>query len=486
MTSIDNAFNIKPNEEYASLVPPLSISEYELLKEDIKQNGVQLPIVTNQDGDILDGHHRYKIWVVDLGRSVKDMPKPTIMRFNDKLQEKLFVINANLKRRQLNDFQKAELGVKRESILKEVAKQNIAKTIPKKGQKGFQSISTSSTTPSTSVAVATSSNELPIQKIGPVADNIAKSVNLSPATYKRAKFIIQKGSEEQKQNLRNGKARIHTIYKFLTHAQKRNEMILEARSSKLLDDLFKDNPDRIKLLLGDFREQSKQIPDNSVDLIFTDPPYYTTADLPFYGELAKLAARVLRPGGNLVVYSGHHFIIDAGHLIKESSDHRLKFVHQHIILHSGQREVLFAYNIGVRYKPLLWFVKDVQSPNDSFVSYTEDVIPSDPVAKEYHKWQQSPVEADYMISNLTVENQVVLDPFLGGAKTAIAALKLNRKFIGIEIKEDIFNIAKGRIAESLSSKYTNKSETEDNKKILAEYIEENKLIDAIDKMWSDV
>src|SRR5919198_3334246 len=149
MTSIDNAFNIKPNEEYASLVPPLSISEYELLKEDIKQNGVQLPIVTNQNGDILDGHHRYKIWVVDLGRPVKEMPKPTIMHFKDKLQEKLFVISANLKRRQLNDFQKAELGVKRESILKEIAKQNIAKTIPKKGQKGFQSISTSSTTPST-------------------------------------------------------------------------------------------------------------------------------------------------------------------------------------------------------------------------------------------------------------------------------------------------------------------------------------------------
>ena len=79
------------------------------------------------------------------------------------------------------------------------------------------------------------------------------------------------------------------------------------------------------------------------------------------------------------------------------------------------------------------------------------MIPSDPVVKEYHKWQQSPVEAEYMISRLTVENQVVLDPFLGGATTAIAALKLNRRFIGIEIEEDTFNIAKSRIAEFLSS-----------------------------------
>ena len=41
--------DIKINEEYANLVPQLSISEYESFKEDIKQNGVQVPIITNQD-----------------------------------------------------------------------------------------------------------------------------------------------------------------------------------------------------------------------------------------------------------------------------------------------------------------------------------------------------------------------------------------------------------------------------------------------------
>jgi hypothetical protein len=38
-----STYSIKINEEYASLVPPLSASEYESLKEDIKQNGVQIP-----------------------------------------------------------------------------------------------------------------------------------------------------------------------------------------------------------------------------------------------------------------------------------------------------------------------------------------------------------------------------------------------------------------------------------------------------------
>ena len=63
-------------------------------------------------------------------------------------------------------------------------------------------------------------------------------------------------------------------------------------------------------------------------------------------------------------------------------------------------------------------------------------------------------------SHLTVDNQVVLDPFLGGATTAIAALKLNRKFIGIEIEEDSFNIAKSRISELLPFLYLTSSKNE--------------------------
>jgi hypothetical protein len=74
---------------------------------------------------------------------------------------------------------------------------------------------------------------------------------------------------------------------------------------------------------------------------------------------------------------------------------------------------------------------------------------------------QGITEAEYIISHLTVENQVVLDPFLGGGTTAIAALKLNRKIIGTETREDVFNMAKNRIDEFLSSKNTHVPLTEE-------------------------
>lgn len=45
----------------------------------------------------------------------------------------------------------------------------------------------------------------------------------------------------------------------------------------------------------------------------------------------------------------------------------------------------------------------------------------------------------------TNENDLIIDPFMGSGTTGVAALNLNRKFIGVEISEDYFNIAKKRI-----------------------------------------
>ena len=71
--------DICTNEEYADIVSPLYMSEYESFKEDIKPNGVQVPIITNQDIIILDGHQRYRVWVIDHGRPATRMPKPTVL-----------------------------------------------------------------------------------------------------------------------------------------------------------------------------------------------------------------------------------------------------------------------------------------------------------------------------------------------------------------------------------------------------------------------
>jgi len=58
----------------------------------------------------------------------------------------------------------------------------------------------------------------------------------------------------------------------------------------------------------------------------------------------------------------------------------------------------------------------------------------------------------YLIKLVSREGAIVLDPFVGSGTTAIACLKLNRKFIGIEKEEEYIKIANARIKPFLSQK----------------------------------
>lgn len=63
---------------------------------------------------------------------------------------------------------------------------------------------------------------------------------------------------------------------------------------------------------------------------------------------------------------------------------------------------------------------------------------------------EKPVDLmEYLISKFTDENQVVLDPFMGSGTTGVACKNLDRNFIGIELVEGYFNIAKDRIEDGI-------------------------------------
>jgi DNA modification methylase/predicted transcriptional regulator len=83
-------------EKY-ELLPPLSTEEFEALQNDIAVNGIRQPIFVDENGDILDGHHRYKI-DPNVGRIV--------VSGKTEAEKIAFVYNANLTRRNLSPTQK--------------------------------------------------------------------------------------------------------------------------------------------------------------------------------------------------------------------------------------------------------------------------------------------------------------------------------------------------------------------------------------------
>jgi len=285
------------------------------------------------------------------------------------------------------------------------------------------------------------------QEKGKAAEIVSKKVDISSRNYYRAKTIIENGPEDIKEKLRHDKTTISKEYEHIQKDRKRSELLAKIKQSD--NNNFENN--NYKLFFGDFIKQSQnEIPDNSIDLIFTDPPYGKEY-LSLYQELAKLAVRVLKPGGSLVFFAGHIILDEVIRIFHEFSltknnSTKLKYWWTLAVKHSGKHTKIYPKHVFAEWKPLLWYVKGARA-NDLVISNTiSDYIESISPSKVLHNWEQSTLEAEYIIKNLTLENQTVLDPMMGTGTTGIAALKLNRKFIGIEKDNETFEIAKSRIS----------------------------------------
>jgi ParB-like chromosome segregation protein Spo0J len=442
MSITSNSTNIiKINPEYSKLVNPLSNAEYEILKNSIREDGLHYPIVINSKGEILDGHHRYKIC-----KELNIIPiKYQIKYFDNPIEEKRFVIDINLKRKQLNDFQKAELAYKLEDLYKEQARLRQLSKL-KNVQDKLPTSSLGSNDHNDNDNLNTKE-----EVKGRTSEVVSKKNNLSPKTYQRARTIIENGSEEVKEKLRQGKTKISKEYEKIQRDRKRQELLsqIDTESSKERE----KETNNCKLILGDFRGKGKEIEDNSIDLIFTDPPY-SEQYLYLYDDLARLAVRVLKPGGSLIFLLGH-IIEDKVTIVfnKYSIDNPdtngigLRFWCSFYVKHNGNHTKIHARNIFAQGKPMLWYVKG-KKPNELMMiaGPISDFIQSQDPDKTLHEWIQSQAEAKYCIKHLTLENySTVLDPFMGSGTTGLAALNLGRKFIGIEKNPETFEIARVRI-----------------------------------------
>lgn len=190
---------------------------------------------------------------------------------------------------------------------------------------------------------------------------------------------------------------------------------------------------------GDFRKIGDKIPDASVDLIFTDPPYDRKA-IELFDGLGEFASRVLRPGGSLIAYVGHIQLPDA---LTDLSKH-LRYWWTCGCFHSEAKARMTEYGIVAGWKPMVWFVKETRGDKRTFVT---DVV-TGAREKSHHEWQQAVSEARYFIGLLTERDGFIVDPFCGGGTTPVACVELGRKWAAFEIDEARLATASERIKEA--------------------------------------
>jgi 16S rRNA G966 N2-methylase RsmD len=395
------------NARFQSLIPPLSEIERQQLEENIVSDpdGCRDPLVTWKK-NILDGHNRYEICT---RRKIKF--KTIAMDFPDEDAACIWIIRNQFGRRNLTTFARGELALKLEPLLKLKAKVNLSHKVP--GKKGNSPLPKSA-------------------KVNTRAET-AKAAGVSGDTISKTKFILENADEETKQKLRTQPdLKVHRVAKELKEKQQRGE-----RQAKRLEQA-KDAPSVERIIVGDFRQHADKIPDGSLSLIFTDPPYDRKADPNLLPALAEFAAAKLADGGSLLCYIGHTHFLDATDALRQ----HLRFYWIVACVHTGRAVDMREYGINALWKPVLWFVKGTR---DNKLDKVTDVM-SGGKEKDYHDWQQSESEASYWIDRLCPKDGIVCDPFLGSGTAAAAAEKLGRQWIGFEIDTTTAAIAQGRIA----------------------------------------
>lgn len=237
---------------------------------------------------------------------------------------------------------------------------------------------------------------------------------------------------------------------------------------------------RYKLYQGDCLEVMKDIEDGSVDLILTDPPYLGIINEnwdkkdPFCKELIDEFHRVLKQTGNIYVWCG----------IGEKSRSMLRFIplldnkfyFKDLITWKKKKGIGMRKGWLYTREECLWYVKDknkftwnVENQyNENEIRKTSNkntCIPKSKYKRLTNVWDDiseetcgntknkeklhpaiKPVKLmERIILASTFSGNTVLDCFMGSGSTGIACLNTNRNFIGIELDEGYFKIAKERI-----------------------------------------
>ena len=210
----------------------------------------------------------------------------------------------------------------------------------------------------------------------------------------------------------------------------------------------------INIKQGDCLELMKDIPDGSVDMILTDPPY---------GMSFQSGHRTIRHEKIKGDHSLHwldDFVDEIFRVSKYNTAHYMFCSFHHIDIFKQAIQKRFTV------KNIITWVKNNTSMGDlkgDFAPKTEFIIffhkgrrlingKRDSNVFEYKKTRnelhptQKPVDMiEYMLSKFSNEYDVVLDPFMGSGSTGVACQNTNRNFIGFELDETYFNIAKERL-----------------------------------------
>lgn len=222
--------------------------------------------------------------------------------------------------------------------------------------------------------------------------------------------------------------------------------------------------ENIRLINGDCFKEIKLINDESIDLIVTDPPYgmdfqshrrkdvynkiANDQNLDWISDFYKECFRVMKDNTAIYSFCSWHKI----DCFKSEFEKyfKLKNILVWVKNNHGSGDLKAGY--APKYEFILYGNKGRRCFEDKRY---EDVLFFNKTGNNYHPTEKPIDLIEFLISNSSKENDLVLDCFMGSGTTGVACANKNRKFIGIELDKGYYDISSNRINNALNERKLN-------------------------------
>lgn len=225
-----------------------------------------------------------------------------------------------------------------------------------------------------------------------------------------------------------------------------------------------DNSNNNILSQLDAVEWLKSLEDSSVDLVITDPPYESLEKHRAVGTTTRLKVSKSSSNEWFKIFPNSRFeeLFEQVYRVLRKNSHFYLFCDPETMFHAkpiaeqvgfkfwkpiiwDKKKIGMGYHYRARYENILFFEKGKRKLNNLSIP---DILEITRIHNGYPT--EKPVDlAKILINQSTQPGELVIDPFFGSASVGVAAVELERNFIGNDLSDSAHQIAKERLADYL-------------------------------------